>query len=250
MSRSEGTKLTSAQAVQQRLAADILDGQFRPGAKLEEKMLAEHFGVSRTPVREALRLLAATGLVEHRPNRGVIVSLPDDAQLAEMFEVLGELERACARYAAMRMSPAEKSHLAALHRSSGRFVDAGDIDGYMPLNLAFHKMIYAGAHNAFLLQTTESTHARCAPFRQAQFRVPERLERSHAEHQAVVEAILAGRSDEAYRQMLAHVTVVRVASSDYVHIVEKTSAGDRKCGEAVNGPGLAAVHAPAPTQSS
>ncbi len=89
--------LTLAETVRQQIADDILRGALSPGARLDEIGLAKRFNLSRTPVREALRQLTATGLVEMRPRRGVIVALPGDSALAEMFEVMGELEASCAR---------------------------------------------------------------------------------------------------------------------------------------------------------
>ena len=78
---------TLAETIRQRLADDILRGVYPPGARLDENGLAKRFGLSRTPVREALRQLTSAGLVEMRPRRGVIVSLPTESTLAEMFEV-------------------------------------------------------------------------------------------------------------------------------------------------------------------
>ena len=221
-------KLTSAQFVHNVLAERILKGDFRPGEKLDEAGLAERFQVSRTPVREALRQLVSTGLVEHRPNRGVIVSLPSDAQLAEMFELLAELEGTCAKYSALRMSPREKSELAQLHKRGASMVAKGDEDSYRISNRAFHTAIYAGAHNALLVQTTELTHARCAPYREAQFRLPERLEKSLVEHSAVVDAIIAGDAARAYHAMFTHMSVVRVASSGYLHDLEQGQATGKR----------------------
>lgn len=214
-------KITSAQTVHNAIAERILNGEFRPGEKLDEAGLAGQFQVSRTPVREALRQLVATGLVEHRPNRGVIVSLPSDAQLAEMFELLAELEGSCAKYAALRMSPSEKAELAQVHQRAAHMVAMGDDGGYRSANRSFHAAIYAGSHNALLIQTTELTHARCAPFREAQFRIPERLEKSLIEHSAVVDAIMIGDAVRAHHAMFTHMSVVRVASSGYVHELEQ-----------------------------
>src|SRR5215216_5040510 len=114
-----GAKTTTlAEAIRQRLADDILHGVYPPGARLDEKRLAERFRLSRTPVREALRQLISAGLVEMRPHRGAIVLLPSEAALAEMFEVMGELEASCARLAAQRISPAERVRLETVHRLS------------------------------------------------------------------------------------------------------------------------------------
>src|SRR6516225_718412 len=100
---SEPNKTTLAETIRQKLADDILHGVYPPGARLDELGLAKRFKLSRTPVREALRQLTSAGLVEIRPRRGVIVSLPNETALAEMFEVMGELEASCARLASQRI---------------------------------------------------------------------------------------------------------------------------------------------------
>src|SRR5260370_23415309 len=112
---SETKTTTLAETIRQNLADDILRGVYPPGARLDESGLAKRFNLSRTPVREALRQLTSAGLVEVRPRRGVIVSLPTDSALAEMFEVIGELQASCGRLPARRISPAERGRLHLVH---------------------------------------------------------------------------------------------------------------------------------------
>jgi DNA-binding GntR family transcriptional regulator len=128
---------TRAETIRQKLADDILRGFYPPGARLDEQGLAKRFRMSRTPVREALRQLTSAGLVEMRPHRGAIVSLPTDSELAEMFEVMGELEASCARLAAQRMSPAERVRLELVHRRSLEAVRGPDKESYRTLNFEF-----------------------------------------------------------------------------------------------------------------
>jgi DNA-binding GntR family transcriptional regulator len=211
---------TLAETIRQKLADDILRGVYPPGARLEEIALAKRFNLSRTPVREALRQLTSAGLVEMRPRRGVIVSLPTDSALAEMFEVMGELEASCARFATQRMSPAERVRLELVHRRSLEAVRGNDKEAYRTLNFEFHDVIYGGAHNEFLLATTVGIRQRIAPFRRAQFALEDRLAKSYAEHDAIVGAILQGDAETASEVMRAHVNIVRAASRDYVHELE------------------------------
>jgi DNA-binding GntR family transcriptional regulator len=208
---------TRAETIRQKLADDILRGVYPPGARLDEQGLAKRFRMSRTPVREALRQLTSAGLVEMRPHRGAIVSLPTDSELAEMFEVMGELEASCARLAAQRMSPAERVRLELVHRRSFEAVRGNDRESYRTLNFEFHDVIYRGAHNEFLLMTTVGIRQRIAPFRRAQFALQDRLAKSHAEHDAIVSAILQGDAETASEVMRTHVNIVRAASRDYVH---------------------------------
>jgi DNA-binding GntR family transcriptional regulator len=224
ISMSGSRVLTLAESVRQQLADDILRGVLPPGARLDEIGLAKRFSLSRTPVREALRQLTATGLVEMRPRRGVIVSLPSDSALAEMFEVMGELEASCARLAALRMSPAERIRLELVHRRSRDAVRDNDRDSYRKINFEFHDAIYRGAHNAYLTATTVGMRQRIAAFRRAQFTIPDRLAKSYQEHDAIVTAVLRADAETASELMRAHVNVVRVATSDYVHELERTAA--------------------------
>lgn len=216
--------LTLAETVRQQIADDILRGVLSPGARLDEIGLAKRFDLSRTPVREALRQLTATGLVEMRPRRGVIVSLPSDSALAEMFEVMGELEASCARLAALRMSPAERIRLELVHKRSRDAVRNSDRDSYRKINFEFHDAIYRGAHNEYLSSTTIGMRQRVGPFRRAQFTIPDRLAKSYQEHDAIVTAVLRADAETASELMRAHVNVVRAASSDYVHELERAAA--------------------------
>ena len=222
MSRAKTTTL--AETIRQKLADDILRGVYPPGARLDEIGLAKRFKLSRTPVREALRQLTSAGLVEMRPRRGVIVSLPTDSALAEMFEVMGELEASCTRLAAQRMSPAERVRLELVHRRSYEAVRSNDRESYRTLNFEFHDVIYRGAHNEFLLATTVGIRQRIAPFRRAQFALQDRLAKSYEEHDAIVAAVLRGDADTASEVMRTHVNVVRAASSDYVHGLELSAS--------------------------
>jgi len=222
-----GKTTTRAEAIRQKLADDILRGVYPPGARLDEHSLARRFRLSRTPVREALRQLTSAGLVDMRPHRGAFVSLPSETTLAEMFEVMGELEASCARLAAQRMSPAERVRLELVHRRASEAVRGNDRDSYRTLNFEFHDVIYRGAHNEFLSTTTAGIRQRIAPFRRAQFSLEDRLGKSYEEHDAIVGAILRGEGETASTLMRAHVNVVRAASNDYVQRLEWALAEPR-----------------------
>ncbi len=194
----------------------IVTGALAPGARLDETTLAERYGVSRTPVREALNQLAASGLVELRPRRGAAVAAPDLKQLLEMFEVMAELEGLCGRLAARRMSNAERGVLRDAHRACERLVAAGDSDGYYAANVEFHEAIYTGCHNRFLAEQTRALRNRLAPYRRLQLRRVHRIDESFAEHAAVLAAIVAGDAAEADRLLQSHVTVQGGSFADFV----------------------------------
>jgi DNA-binding GntR family transcriptional regulator len=204
-------KRTSAEEIRRMLASRIIAGSLRPGTSLDETVIATEFAVSRTPVREALRLLAASGLVDQKPHAKALVAKPDEAELAGMFEVMGYLEALCAGLSAVAMKSHEREALDALHAEMSAIVHAGDAAGYAEANDAFHTAIYDGAHNTYLSEITRSTRQRVSPFRRAQFGALGRLARSHAEHGVIVEAILRGDRAEAETNMRWHISIVEDA---------------------------------------
>ncbi len=204
-------KPTKARLIHQAIADDIVHGRLSPGAPLDETSIAATFGVSRTPIREAIRQLEAIGLVEPRGQRGAVVAAMSDRQLDEMFAVMAELEALCARWSAIAMTANERRQLLALQEESERFVSAGRREAYVEFNNRFHEAIYRGSHNSFLAELAVTVRKRCAPFRRAQFETLGRLAKSHAEHGAVVTAIQRGDAQMAATEMRAHIIVVRNA---------------------------------------
>jgi DNA-binding GntR family transcriptional regulator len=198
-------KLTRAEELRQQLADEIVRGALAPGAALDETDIARRFNVSRTPVREALRQLAASGLVEARAHRGAVVAQPSIERLGGMFEAMAELEALCAGLAAERMAPAERYRLEAIHEELRVLSHAGDPDRFHAINEQFHSFIYAGSQNGHIAEITLATRKRVQPFRRAQFRNLGRLAQSHAEHDRVVVAIMRGDRNGAANAMRAHI---------------------------------------------
>jgi DNA-binding GntR family transcriptional regulator len=203
-----GVRKTRADELRLQLADEIIRGVLAPGSALEEAELARRFMVSRTPVREALRQLAASGLIVSRPHRGSTVARPDPAHLNGMFEAMAELEGLCAGLAAQRMTLAERRALDRSHEELRAVIQKGDPQRYHEINEAFHAVVYAGAHNAYLAEMTLATRVRVQPFRRAQFRNLGRLAKSHAEHERVVQAISRGDQDGAACAMRDHILTV------------------------------------------
>ncbi|HEX7873424.1 MAG TPA: GntR family transcriptional regulator, partial [Sphingobium sp.] len=177
---------TAADKLAQDLAEAILAGEFAPGSRLDEQLLAQRYSVSRTPVREALRQLAATGLIEVRPRRGAIVAEVTPKQLEDLFVAMGELEATCARLAALSMSTTKRRKLQALHERMGELAKTDDAMAFADANDSLHEMIYEGSHNSVIADMTLQLRRRLAPFRRAQFHLEGRPPRSHAEHDVVV----------------------------------------------------------------
>lgn len=198
-------KATRSEELQTSLAEAIVAGRLEPGAALDELQIAAEYAVSRTPVREALRQLSASGLVEIRPHRGAVVAKPDAAALRDMFAVMGELEALCAAQSALKMSRKARADLDSLHGTMAALVRAGDLAAYSRLNIEFHVAVYRGSGNSYLAELASATRRRLAPFRRAQLEGHDRLSRSHQEHDAVVEAIQRGDAERARAAMLRHI---------------------------------------------
>lgn len=210
---------TRAETLAQLLADEIVAGRLAPGTPLEEVPLAAAHGVSRTPVREALRRLESSGLVETRRRRGAVVARPEPKRLREIFAVMAELEAICAAACARAMRPADRRELEALHKRMAAMVRGADLAGYRTANVAFHQALYAGTCNGYLAELAADTRRRLAPFRAAQLEAPDRLRRSHAEHGAILTAILRGEADEAARVMREHLALTEAAWGQMMELV-------------------------------
>jgi DNA-binding GntR family transcriptional regulator len=202
-------KITRAEELRLQLADEIVGGALAPGAPLDETEIARRFNVSRTPVREALRQLVASGLVDARAHRGAVVARPSIERLTGMFEAMAELEAMCAGLAAERMTPAARHGLEAIHEELRVLSYIGNPDRFHEVNERFHNAIYAGSQNTYIAEIALATRVRVQPFRRAQFRNLGRLAKSHAEHDRVVVAILRGDKNGAAAAMRAHIELVR-----------------------------------------
>ncbi|WP_157015615.1 GntR family transcriptional regulator [Mesorhizobium xinjiangense] len=194
----------------------IVTGAFEPGARLDEAQLAARFGVSRTPIREALMQLSAIGLVEVRPRRGAIVVDPGPDRIFEMFEVMAELESMAGALAARRHTEQDKAAILDSHARCERSAASEDSDSYYYDNEVFHYAIYAASHSGFLAEQCAALHRRLRPYRRLQLRVRNRMKVSLSEHAAIVEAILAGDAETARSRLRSHVAVQGDRFSDLV----------------------------------
>ena len=185
----------------------IFDGTFADGDRLDEVRLAEQFGVSRTPLREALQRLESSGLVTLIPRRGAFVRQPGPLELLEMFEVMAELEAVCARLAARRMTDDALDELRLANTRCQAASDAQDTDLYYMENEKFHATIYRESGNSFLEQESLKLQKRLRPFRRQQLRLRGRMPQSLTEHEAIVEALTAGDSNAAANALRDHVNV-------------------------------------------
>ena len=206
---------TKSDRLREALADEIVSGALPAGARLDEVRLAARFEVSRTPVREALKELAATGLVRIFAHRGAEVAPLSDERVSEMFAAVAEVEAACAGLCVVAMSGSERRELATLHQACGDMVRRGDAERYHAANVAFHHAIHEGCHNRILVEIATSLRRRLAPLSRAQFRGDGRLAQSFAEHEVIVQAILRGDRQRALDAMRDHLAVVERAFLGY-----------------------------------
>lgn len=207
---------TRADQLRRTLEEEIFSGSLKPGDRLDEQSLAQRFSVSRTPVREALRQLSASGLIEVRPRQGAVVAVITLPRLIEMFEVMAELEGMCARLAARRMTDTERAAIKDIVVEAEGFAERVDLESYYSNNRRFHDAIYAGSHNHVLEEMTRSLHNRTAPYRRHQLNRPGRIHESLAEHKHVVDALISGDPEVAGKAMHRHVNVQGDVFADFL----------------------------------
>jgi DNA-binding GntR family transcriptional regulator len=178
---------------------------------VDEQALAAEYGISRTPLREALKVLAAEGLVVLKPRRGCYVSQPSEQDLDDIFPVIALLEGRCAQEAAVRAKPADLERLATIHRQLEQHAAANDADRFFDANQAFHDLLQELAGNRWLQQLIVDTRKVVKLTRRDSLRLEGRLKQSLAEHRAILRAVRSGRGDEAGRLMHDHILSGRAA---------------------------------------
>lgn len=194
----------------------IIKGELPPGTRLEEQELAERYGMSRTPVRETLRLLASTGLVEMRLRQGAVVATLTIPRLIQMFEVMADLEGLCARLAARRLPQRILEQMEEGHRACAEALQNNNPEAFYDANRVFHEAIYAASNNGFLEETTRALRNRVAPYRRYVTYQPGRMIDTMREHEAVMAAIRAGDGDGADRLMRDHVNLLGGSFADFI----------------------------------
>lgn len=193
--------------ISKKIQDEIVYGHLTPGTKLDEVKLCEQYGVSRTPIRDALKLLASEGLVEIRPRRGAVIPTLNIVTLFEMFEVMAYLEGMCGRLAARRINEEEKIELLALHNQCKEYLTEDNTESYYEANRRFHFFLYQLSHNSFLIEQASNLHNRLHPYRRLQLRANNRMQHSFDEHQKIVDAITNSDEDLAESLLKEHVSV-------------------------------------------
>ena len=199
-----------------RLREQIFGGQLMPGSFLDEPALCESLSISRTPLREALKVLTAEGLVRHEPRRGCFVNEVTEQDLDEIFPVIALLEGRCAFEAARNASDADLAALEVLHERLERHAKAGRMQDYYDANYAIHEALITLANNRWLAQVIGDLRKILRLVRLQTLRAPGRLQESLAEHLAVFAALQRRDSDAAEQAMRTHLLRQRDALRDVV----------------------------------
>jgi DNA-binding GntR family transcriptional regulator len=191
-------------AVAARLRTLIVEGRLAPGEKLNERELAARLKVSRTPLREALKLLTAEGLVEHLPNRGAAVPRLDADDVAAAFEVMAALEGLSGELACARVTEAEVDEIRALHFEMLAHHARKDLSSYYRVNAQIHRAINRAARNPVLTETYDRINARIQAFRFRSNFDTDKWTVAVREHEAMVVALAARDGAELRAILIAH----------------------------------------------
>jgi len=195
---------TLAAVVADRLRQLITDGTLKPGTVLNERDLCDRLRVSRTPLREAYRVLSADGLVSIQPKRGAVVIEHSEADIENIFDVLAVLEGLAIRQAAERASDAELAAIAALHARMLQKTEEGDIGAYFAASMGTHIAINRAAHNPALTATYDRLNLQVQALRYKSNLDRREWEAGVADHERFVKALLARDADAAEASIRAH----------------------------------------------
>ncbi|MEM8571074.1 MAG: GntR family transcriptional regulator [Pseudomonadota bacterium] len=211
---------TRAEALCDRLEEMIVDGRLAPGERLDETLLAKRFQVSRTPVREAIRVLVAIGLVETGGRQGATVARVSVSMLIEMFDLMAVLEGMCAELAARRATLDQRAAMHEIHKALEAACTARNPDAFYRINTDFHDQLYAAAHTQFLADQTVRLRRRLAPYRMRVTFQPGRMRDSLVEHAAILAAIDEGDGAVAQQAARDH---LRLLGDDLTDLIASLS---------------------------
>lgn len=209
-------RITQASAIRHAIEDEILSGKLKPGSAIDEDEIAARFNVSRTPIREAMLQLQQSGLIDKQPRRPATVMKLDLPRLVHMYEAVSELEALCARFAANRITPAEREELQRVHERAAEALAKGDQTEYARCGRKFHLIIMQATHNSVLVETVNNLALHTLAYRRFQLTRPGLSDQNQVFHQEVLDAILAGNGDRAFDAMRRHVTLSGDVLADYI----------------------------------
>lgn len=218
MNASRIAPLALYQEVAERLRERIFSHELKPGAWIDEQAIAEQYGISRTPLREALKVLASEGLVTLKPRRGCYVTEISERDLDEIFSVMALLEGQCARDATGKAAETDLAQFRKLHDALEAAADRNDINGFFEANQAFHHAVQSVADNHWLQHVIEDLRKVIKLSRHHSLFSDGRLEQSLAEHRDILKAMLARDPAAAEAAMRTHIhsgrkALARIAAS-------------------------------------
>ena len=203
----------------------IVSGVLKPGARLDEAELSERFKVSRTPVREALKALAATGLVDLRSRQGVCVARISLPMLIEMFQMMAVMEGLCAKFAARRATETQKARMGELHDELTRILASGDHSRFYDVNQDFHDALYDASNTHYLAEQTRALRKRVRVYRRYVTFQPGRMTATIGEHGAILDAIRRNDPNAAFAAAIDHVSLLEDDIVDLVAALTEQDTG-------------------------
>ena len=197
---------STGQKIESVLLDDITAGLLHPGERLDETKLAERFGVSRTPVREALSRLTAHGVLVAGEKRGVRVAQYSRAELGQMFEAMQEIESICARLANQRVTLLGRSEIESAQGACKVAAKANDRIAYIRANEALHQSIYRATGNPYISELASDFRRKTGPFRAKKLETQADMMESVANHEILLAKIFSSDSQAAVDGMREHMT--------------------------------------------
>jgi len=205
-----------------RLREMIMTGEFKEGDKINENELCSAMGISKTPLREALRVLSAEGLISLVPNRGSFVTKPTIQEIQEMFEVMSVLEGVCAKAAAERMGPQDLTRLEKLHEGLEKEFRRRHQQNYIRLNNRYHSFIQELAGNRTLNQIVDGLRKKILLYRFQSLNLKGRFEDSIREHRELLAAFRDRNPELAEQLMKKHLKNQSLALERLIKQVDNT----------------------------
>jgi len=210
------TKPNLGLAIRDQIEEEMLNGGYSPGELLDEKALAQRYGVSRTPVREAIQLLETQGLVYRVPREGAFVAKLSTKDLLALLELLAYQEGLCAMLAARRLSPQGLESLRELVQRCDAAAQEEDVQRYARENLAFHEVLYASCRNEFLTREVRNLRRRSQLYRRNNFHQAGRMAESSADHRRILQAIESQDEMAAFHAAVDHIAVAGRSFAEFL----------------------------------
>jgi DNA-binding GntR family transcriptional regulator len=204
----------------------IVNGSMVPGQRLDEMVLAKKYGVSRTPVREAIRALIAIGLVQNTGKQGSQVAKLSISMLIEMFELMAVLEGMCAQLAARRATKNQLFEMQKTHELLEKTFEKGTHKEFYNVNLQFHDLLYNASHTQYLAEETLRLRRRLSPYRMRVTFQPGRMNSTLEEHNKILIAIKKGESELAKKEAISHLRLIGNDLEDFIASVSSSTKSD------------------------